>query len=242
MISAEWMRRYSIAHFLAALVALLVATPFVEELRIGSLVQALLMTVVLLSAVAAVGEGKRTLLTATLLVAPALIGTWANHVAPDTMPRSGIAAAIAFALFIIYQLLRFILRAQRVNSEVLCASIAAYLMLGIAWAMAYELVWRVAPEAFRVADSPTGRRTIGGFEALYFSFGTLAPINDNDIVPVGNFARLLVMFEAIVGMLYMGMLIARLVGIYSSEEAAEIREPSDDPHAEGGEPLPAAGR
>jgi Na+/citrate or Na+/malate symporter len=171
-----------------------------------------------------------------LLVAPALIGTWANHVVPDTMPRSGIAAAIAFALFIIYHLLRFILRAQRVNSEVLCASIAAYLMLGIAWAMAYELVWRAAPEAFRVADSPTGKRTIDGFEALYFSFGTLAPINDNDIVPVGNFARLLVMFEAIVGMLYMGMLIARLVGIYSSEEAA----PSDDPHAEGDELTPAA--
>ena len=192
------------------------------------------MTMVLLTAVPAVGGRRRSFLTAGVLVAPAVLGTWMHHAQPDTVPRSiGLVAAIVFALFVIFHLFAFILRAARVNSEVLCAAVSTYLMLGIVWAMAYELLWLMSPQSFIVTDN----RLINGFEALYFSFGTLAPINDNDIVPRSNLARMLVMMEAIIGMLFMGMLIARLVGIYSNEEAAEklaefediaLREDSDD--------------
>jgi hypothetical protein len=217
------LRRYSIAHFLVALVSMLLVTPFVEQLPDGNLIEALLLTVVLLSAVPAVGGRRRSLAVGALLVAPALAGTWIHHLHPANSPAYfGLAASIVFAAFVIYHLLAFILRAAHVNSEVLCAAIAAYLMFGVTWAMAYELVWRLWPESFIVTDVGDVARQISGFEALYFSFGTLAPINDSDIVAVSNLARLLVMVEATVGILYMGMLIARLVGIYSNEEAADI--------------------
>ncbi len=221
MAMSEGVRRFSIAHFLCALALLLVATPFVEELAYGSLIEAVLMTIVLLSAVLAVGGRRRTLFAAVVLVVPAVAGTWFRHIQPDSVPTSvGLGAAIVFALFIVCHLLAFILRAERVNSEVLCAAIAIYLMLGLVWAMAYELLWRVSPESFTVSKSANFTRTMEGFDALYFSFAALAPINDNDIVPASNFARMLVMVEATVGILYMGMLIARLVGIYSNEEAS----------------------
>ncbi len=225
--SSEGVRRFSVAHFLIALVALLVVTPFVEELQNGPLIEAILMTLVLLSAVLAVGGSRRSLVAGVVLVIPALVGTWLHHAQPDSLPRStGLVAAIVFAAFVIFHLFAFILRAERVNSEVLCAAISTYLMLGIVWAMAYELLWRVSPESFSVTETASGKRSIDGFEALYFSFGTLAPISDNDIVPISNLARMLVMVEAIVGMLFMGMLIARLVGMYSTEEVAEIRAES----------------
>ena len=41
--------------------------------------------------------------------------------------------------------LQFILRAPVVNVEVLCASIAAYLMLGLMWTVAYWLVDQLTP-------------------------------------------------------------------------------------------------
>lgn len=217
------LRRYSIAHFLVALVSLLVVTPFVEQLPNGNFVEAVLLTIVLLSAVPAVGGRRRSLVVGALLVAPALAGTWIHHLHPATTPAFlGLGASIVFAAFVIYHLLAFILRAKRVNSEVLCAAIAAYLMFGVTWAMAYELVWRKWPDAFIVTNVGDVAREVSGFEALYFSFGTLAPISDTDIVPTSNLARMLVMVEATVGILYMGMLIARLVGMYSNEEAAEI--------------------
>jgi hypothetical protein len=213
---------FSVRHFLIALVLLLLVTPFVVELAWGKFIEAVLLSTVLLTAVPAVGGRRRSLITAVLLVTPALICTWLHHVQPGLMPRSiAILPAIAFAIYVVGHLLGFIMRAERVNSVVLCAAVAMYLMLGILWAMAYELVWVVSPESFIVNESAVGTRQINGFEALYFSFGTLAPINDNDIVPVSNMARMLVMIEAIVGMLFMGMLIARLVGIYTSEEAAQ---------------------
>lgn len=214
--------RLSVAHFLAALVALLVVTPFVEELAAGNLIEAVLMTAVLMTAVLAVGGRRRSLIAAVVLVTPALAGTWLHKMAPDLVPRSaGLASAIVFALLVIFHLMALILKSERVDSEVLCAAISTYLMLGLVWAMAYELLWRLAPESFAVTASADGKRTIDGFEALYFSFAALAPINDTDIVPVSNVARLLVMVEATVGMLYMGVLIARLVGIYSNEEASQ---------------------
>ena len=219
------LNEFSVRHFLIALILLLSATPFVVELQWGKTIDAILLSVVLMTAVPAVGGRRCSLLIAILLVVPALSLTWLHHLQPHLVPRSAaIVPAIAFAIFVVLQLLTFIMRAERVDSEVLCAAVATYLMLGLVWAMAYELVWVVAPDSFIVNPSADGNRTINGFEALYFSFGTLAPISDNDIVPRSNLARLLVMIEAIVGMLFMGMLIARLVGIYSSEEAAERAE------------------
>lgn len=216
----EGVRRLSVAHFLIALVALIVVTPFVEEMRQGQLIEAVLVTAVLLTAVLAVGGRRRSLFLAGVLVIPAIAGTWLHHLAPDTVPRTaGVIAGIVFSLFVIGHLIAFIMRAGRVNSEVLCAAIATYLMLGVVGAMTYELVWRISPESFILAGRAKDR-SFDGFESLYFSFSTLAPINDNDVLPRSNFARMLVMVQATVGMLYMGMLIARLVGIYSKEEPA----------------------
>jgi len=42
--------------------------------------------------------------------------------------------------FVVAQQLRFILRAPVVTVEALCASISAYLMLGLLWTIAYWLV------------------------------------------------------------------------------------------------------
>ena len=55
---------------------------------------------------------------------------------PNLMPRSiAILPAILFAIYVVGHLLAFIMRAERVNSEVLCAAVSTYLMLGILWAM-----------------------------------------------------------------------------------------------------------
>ena len=55
-----------------------------------------------------------------------------------------------------------------------------------------------------------------GFNSLYFSFTTLSTIGFGDIVPVSGASRMLAILEAIVGMFYVTMLVARLVSIYSA--------------------------
>jgi len=51
----------------------------------------------------------------------------------------------------------------------------------------------------------------------FFSFVTLTTLGYGDITPVSAPARSLAMVEAIVGQMYLAVLIARLVGIHISQ-------------------------
>jgi len=196
-----------------ALVALIVIRPFVRS----DLVELLLGTLVLVSAVTAVGGRRRTLTAALLLLTPALAGKWVDHLRPDLVPAAVISGAeMAFIGFVIFNLLRFVLRAPRVDSEILCAALSVYLMLGLVWAIAYELLGQVFPDAFAFSTGPSAAHSLEGFSAFYFSFVTLSTVGYGDIAPVSEAARMLAVTEAITGTLYVAVLIARLVSLYSS--------------------------
>ena len=140
---------YSAAQFLVALVLLIVSAPFVQKIEFGDHIESALFTLVMLSAVLAIGAGRSTLVVAILLVIPAVTGRWATHLFPEQVPEyAGLVPALMFIAFVVFHLLRFILRAPRVNSEVLCAGVATYVMLGLFWAFAYVLVAREIPNAF----------------------------------------------------------------------------------------------
>jgi hypothetical protein len=70
------LRRLSVVRFLIALVVMLVLFPFTDELPNGELIESVLLTLVLLSAVAAVGGWRRTLVAGTVLVTPTVAGKW----------------------------------------------------------------------------------------------------------------------------------------------------------------------
>ena len=207
--------RYSAVEFLIALVALLVVTPLVENLRHAVLIEGLLLTVVLGSAVLAVGAERRTLMIAAALSFPALLSKWVHHFAPEFVPvEVFLIAGIAFIGFVLFNLLRFILSASKVDTEVLCAGIATYLTLGLLWAFAYLLVSRATPHAFSFTGS-TDKHVLTGFDTLYFSYVTLSTVGFGDITPVSPAARMLAVLEALTGTIYLAVLVARLVSMHS---------------------------
>lgn len=214
--------RFSMHGLLAALVVLLVTSPFIELLPRGRLLEAVLMTMTLVSAVQAVGNRRAVLWWASALVLPAIVGQWANHLWPGSVsPVLYLGSGVLFLAFIIVQLLRFILLAPRVNGEVLSAGVSAYLMLAILWARCYMLVGWVDPGAFAFSSAPASTPSILGATSFYFSFITLSTVGYGDIVPVSHVARMLAALEGVTGSLYMGILIARLVSLYSSEKISD---------------------
>ena len=215
----EGVFRYSVAHFLVALVVLLVTIPLVDEIFAGELIESALITVVLLSAVVAVGGRRRSLVFGILLVAPAVVSKWAAHFWPQYVPVEFTqASAILFLAFVTLRLLHFILTAPRVNSEVLCAGIAAYLILGLTWAFAYLLTAGLNPKAFAFTVAADPNPTMVRFQAMYFSFVTLTTVGYGDVVPVSKVARLLAITESTAGMFFATILIARLVALYSTTD------------------------
>ena len=213
------LRHFSAVEFLIVLTVLFIAGPFVENFQSGTAIDSLLITVVLASGVLAVGARRRTLVLAMLLALPAFLGKWineyqANAVSPEIILGSG----LVYILFVIVNFLRYILLAPRVNSEVLCAGISVYLLLGLIWTLAYIMVARAWPDAFLLTTGAGGRMTDPA-DAFYFSFVTLSTVGYGDIIPVAKPARILAMTEAMTGTLYMAVLISRLVSLHSSQGA-----------------------
>jgi voltage-gated potassium channel len=205
---------------LIALALLIFFAPFLEEIKGGDLFLAILLSLVLISAVFAVASRRSTLIIALLLVIPALVGRWINYFQPELVPPAiFLTAGLALVAFVVANLLRFVLRAPSVNADVLCASISAYLMLGLLWTLAYWLVDQLNQEAFSFNTTNGTKETMAGFNAFYFSYITLSTAGFGDITPVSKVARMLAATEAITGVLYVAVLIARLVGLYSTPKS-----------------------
>jgi hypothetical protein len=217
-------RRYSTAEFLVALVLLFIATPFVEDMRYGPNLEVSLMTLVLVSGVLAVGRSRRTLIWAAILVVPTVTARWIHHFFPErTCLAVFLVTGLVYLIFLVVQFLRFILRAPRVSSEVMCAGISVYLLLGLAWTLGYLLVAALADPlrpAFAFNTGPASSQSMTSFNAYYFSFVTLTTVGYGDITPVSNVARALAALEAMTGTLYVAVLISRLVALYSAQPPA----------------------
>jgi hypothetical protein len=213
-------RRFSTVQLLVALALLLIAAPFVEEIEGGELIVSGLFSLVLLAGVLAVAHRKRVLVIALVLAIPAVAGRWINHFRPDLAPPAVfLVGGLILISFVIAHLLRFVLRAPSVTVDVLCASISAYLMLGLMWTLAYWLVDQLTPGGAFSFNTNAGARSINGFTGFYFSFITLSTVGYGDITPVSRIARWLAAMEAMTGLLYVAVLIARLVSLYSTPKS-----------------------
>ena len=219
--------RFSVTGFLMALVILMFAAPFIGHFQYGQMIESSLMTLVLVSAVMAVGHQRRMFFLAMVLVAPAVTGRWLHHFLPNlTTAVFFLTSVMVFIAFVIWQLFRFILRAPRVDAEVLCAGISTYLLLGLLWGFAYMLVANTIPKAFIFDGQIEAATDMTTFTGVYFSFITLTTVGFGDIVPNCQVARMLAAMEAMTGTLFVAILISRLVSLYS-------RNPAPDSAASG---------
>ena len=215
-------RRFSAIELLVALVALFASFPFLERLEAGHLIESILLTIALLSAVLAIAGRGPVLITAIVLATPALAGRWIHHYWPDLLPPEVfLIGAIILVIFVICNLLLFVVRAGEVNTEVLCASISAYLLLGLVWTFAYWLIAELIPGAFALNAAAGSGASMKGFNGVYFIFITLSTVGYGDITPVANVAKMLAAMEGITGVLYVAVLIARLVSIQAAHRPHE---------------------
>jgi hypothetical protein len=208
--------KFSGIELLGMLILFIFAMPFVEDYSLGRSIEPILLTLLLVSALLAVGGRRRVLITGLCLLIPAIIFRWSHHLLPDLMsPIFFIGFGLTFIGFVIVNILHYIMRASRVNAEVICAGISAYLLIAIMWSMVYKLVGDIDPRSFYFANVPNAEQTMTNANAFYFSFATISSVGYGDITPVTSVARMLAVMEAITGLFFMAVLISRLVSLYS---------------------------
>jgi voltage-gated potassium channel len=211
--------RGSAVWLLVFLGCLFILSPFIEDLPRGKGIEICLVTLVMIFAVLSVGYQGRTLVTAFVLVIPAMGARWLYHLYPTGFsPVYYLVLGTIFFAFVVLQILRAVLHTPTVDANVLCAGLAGYLLLGLLWVPAYMLTAQVNPAAFTISSEQNAH--MDGFHSFYFSFITLCTVGYGDVVPVSKVARTLAILEAIVGLFYVAVFISRLVAIYSSPAPA----------------------
>ncbi len=127
-----------------------------------------------------------------------------------------------FALLMVRQFLG----ANRAQVHRIAGAVAIYLLLGLIWSRMYQLVELVIPGSFRIQEGDI----LNDASLAYFSFVTLATLGYGDIVPTRIIARDLAVLEAIMGQLYLVILISKLV----SEGSTNYKGASDTQFSPGG--------
>ncbi len=219
---AIW-RRHRYALLLGSLLLLMLSTPGVHTLRVPGLARMAmtgLFVIMLLSAAVTVCDGRISALIALGLAVPALVFS-ALKLLTDWPPVVvlGDLFDIAFMGFTVTIALRFLFRADRVTHGTIWASLCVYLLMGIVWADIYSMVYYLNEDAFTFsfgAEDDKEGMDLGAQQSvvpLYYSFVTMTTLGYGDISPRSPTARLCSSLQAVMGQLYLAVLVARLVGL-----------------------------
>jgi hypothetical protein len=123
--------------------------------------------------------------------------------------------SMAFLVLLTLLILSQAFREGPTTSHRIMGAVAVYLLLGVIWSLAYDLITLGIPGAFNIqAPSTPGDRESFRSDLFYFSFVTLTTTGYGDIVPIHPIARMLVILEGVTGQLFPAILIARLVSLH----------------------------
>ena len=122
------------------------------------------------------------------------------------------ALTLAFDAFIVVVIFRRVFVHKQPTAETIYGALCIYLLAGLGFSSLYSLLAAVQPHAFYLDPAMALNPTLNRFDLIYYSFGTITCLGPGGIAAVSNQARSLSLIEAILGVLYLAVLIARLVG------------------------------
>jgi hypothetical protein len=207
-------------YLLVSLTALLFVYPVISEHRFAGFVLGLLFATTPLTGVYAVSDRKRTTVIATVLAIPAILSILGHFTleAPIATDRVFFGFMTIYYAYTTVAIIRHIFRKRKVDADTIISAVSAYLMIGLTFAVAFMLVHYQSGAAF--AES-TADGIIGWHDLFYYSIVTLTTLGYGDISPIVPISRSLASFEAVCGVMYMSILIAKLVSDYQSSHQSE---------------------
>lgn len=161
-------------------------------------------------------RSRRSLVIAALLGVPALLLQWLVPTeAVRVLRAASYLPGLALDVFVLILMLRHIFLAERVGPVTLFMAVNCYLLIGVIWAGALILCEAFQPGSFRGLSTNPAEAAI---DLYYFSFVTLATLGYGDITPVAPLARSLSIAEVLCGVLFTGIIMARLISLYTEEK------------------------
>ena len=200
---------------LVSILSFLILSPLLRGFVGIKILLDLFLTAVFISAIYAVSQKKYFSLIGILLALPMLAVTWSAYfVKIAVMPLAGSCFGILFFAFMVITILLFVFEQREITLDVISGAIVVYLLIAIMWAFIFRFMETLHPGSFAIPQG-LGEETRPLF--IYYSFVTITTLGYGDITPLTDVARSFSILEAVVGQIYLVVLIARLVGTHIAQ-------------------------
>jgi hypothetical protein len=194
-----------------------------------SILVTLLTGLMLLVAVSASGAQHRVVVAARVIVASTVV---AASISAFLDAQSATVGVVWVLLIIAAPLLvlRRILEHTEVTSETLFGAVSVYLLTAVAGTYVFLLIQAWSRSDFFGTDEPTT-------SFMYFSLVTIATLGYGDIAPATEIPRAASVTLAVAGQMYLVVVVARLVSLYSRPRSNAKTRPrrGDDTTADEGD-------
>jgi hypothetical protein len=205
---------------LVLLILAIALNPVLLALPGGAPVFDLVMLGVLGSAVYAVSGNRRELAIGLALGIPAALGRiWVMRPGEPALVPWSLALLLVFLVYVAVRIFREVFRPGPVSRNTVHGGICLYLLIGLVWALGFAILESLHPGAFRHEEIVGREAMMQAF--IYYSLVTLSTLGYGDVVPTLPLARSLASIEAIVGQLYLAVLVATLVARHLTREDSQ---------------------
>ena len=207
--------RYGI--LLICLLFAMILQPTIDT-QIGKLIMELFFIAVLLAGVRAIQVDKRLLrFEIILLVASLACGAVGSLVDHELLFLVGLVGRAVFLVLVAIDILRDLFRGSEVTGDKLAGAVCVYLLIALIWGYAFLITEFVTPESFSFTQGNDRMElwiSREFFPFFYFSMVTMTTVGYGDMAPVTTVAQTLATTEALIGQVYLTILVARLVGMF----------------------------
>ncbi len=209
--------------FLALLLPYLIHPLIATEVA-GIAVLDLAFSLVLIMGIFAVSERKHLAVTALAIVLIAQALTWTSHAFSNhVLILTSTAVNCIYLVYTAVLLLQHVIRSRTPTTNTIFAALCIYLLLGFIWAFIYSFLQDIDstsfwfnPQVFTAA--PQSHHIASDFYYfIYFSFSVLTTLGLGDIMPGSHWSRMVVSMEAVLGQLYLVVMVTYLIGLHINE-------------------------
>jgi hypothetical protein len=100
--------------------------------------------------------------------------------------------------------------------DTIYGALSVYLLIAFVWGVGYMLLEKLHPGSLALGVMHQPNQQIDWTDCMFYSFVTLTSLGYGDIVPLSPQSRSLSILESVSGTMFVAVLIARLVGLYSA--------------------------
>lgn len=206
------------SYLLANLMTLLILLPLLRSTLLARIGFGFLLTLIMITGHLSIST-RRSEFYISLVLGLLMIGlTWVDvfYGNPVLLVASRCVAAVFFLLLSLLIFSHYLFGIHQVTGETLIAAVNAYLCMGIMYAFGYYGLMFVDPNSF----SGLFMETLEFPDCVYLSFVTMTTLGYGDITPQTEIAAVLTWSQAVVGQLFVALIVARIVGVMVAKDSS----------------------